>query len=332
MIIAGSTSNMVPVLLRDTTSTTGGGLSGLVYNTANLVAEYRREGQSSWTAISLSAGTLGTYSSGGFVADGSRAGAYELGLPDAAVAAGVRWVAVRLRGAANMLAETIMIPLPVFNLFAEKVTPIDVGGQTYTEYVSAILAGVGGLSGSGANVVTVTVADDDENPLQNATVRMSEGVNSFTAATNGSGVATFALDSATYTLAITKAGYSFTPASRVVDGAEAFEEEMTQVAITPAGDPSQTVGYLTTYDAQGAAQASVVIEFQLLEASGDPGRSFPGVPFSSTSDANGNLTVDLLRETRYQARRNRDGGFGEWVAFTTDDASTYQLPEVIGAP
>lgn len=102
-ILAGTTSVAEPVFIRDTTSTTGGGLSGLVFNTASLVAEYRRQGQSSWTAITLVTMTLGTWVSGGFIADGSLSGAYEIGIPNAAVASGARWVQVRLRGAANML-------------------------------------------------------------------------------------------------------------------------------------------------------------------------------------------------------------------------------------
>ncbi len=60
-------------------------------------------------------GTLGTWSSGGFVADGALAGRYELGLPDAAIASGARWVIVCLRGAANMLPVLIEIELDAVN-------------------------------------------------------------------------------------------------------------------------------------------------------------------------------------------------------------------------
>jgi hypothetical protein len=102
-IHAGQTGVTLPVFIQDSTRTDGGGLSGLVFNSSGLVAEYRRQGQSTWTAITLVAGTLGTWSSGGFVTDGSLAGAYELGLPDAEDASGAKWVVVRLYGATNLV-------------------------------------------------------------------------------------------------------------------------------------------------------------------------------------------------------------------------------------
>ena len=57
---------------------------------STLTLSYLRDGAASNTSISLSAGTVGTYSSGG-VKHIAR-GVYELGIPDAAVAAGVREV------------------------------------------------------------------------------------------------------------------------------------------------------------------------------------------------------------------------------------------------
>jgi len=90
-IFAGLASLTLPLFVNDTSSATGAGLSGLAFNTSGLVAEYRRQGQSTWTAITLSGGTLGTWSSGGFVADGALGGAYELGVPNAAVASGAQW-------------------------------------------------------------------------------------------------------------------------------------------------------------------------------------------------------------------------------------------------
>jgi hypothetical protein len=76
--------------------------------------EYRRQGQSTWTSVTPQSGkTLGSYLSRGIVADGSPAGNYEVDFPDAAYAseAGVEWVALRVRGVANMLATTLMIEL-----------------------------------------------------------------------------------------------------------------------------------------------------------------------------------------------------------------------------
>jgi len=112
---AGTTSNMLTIFVQSTASTTGGGLAGLTHSTSGLVAEYRRRGQSSWTSITLVSKTLGTYTSGGFVADGSLDGAYEFDPPDAAFAAGAEWVAIRLRGAANMLPVLLIFELDAVN-------------------------------------------------------------------------------------------------------------------------------------------------------------------------------------------------------------------------
>jgi len=107
------TSRSLPVFIADTSSTTGGGLSGVTHSSSGLVLEYRRQNQSTWTSVTPVSKTLGTYVSGGIVADGSLAGAYEVDFPDAAFAsaAGVEWVALRIRGVANMLAVLIEIEL-----------------------------------------------------------------------------------------------------------------------------------------------------------------------------------------------------------------------------
>ena len=111
---AGITSQSVPLFIQDASSTAGAGLGSLAYNSSGLAAKYRRQGQSSWTTITLAAMTPGTWTSGGFVSDGGPVtGGYELGIPDAARAAseGVTWVTVEVYGATNMLPVLIEIEL-----------------------------------------------------------------------------------------------------------------------------------------------------------------------------------------------------------------------------
>ena len=111
-ITAGLTSVSLPIFIQDTTSTTGGGLSGVTSASSGLVIEYRRQGQSSWTSVTpVSGKTLGVYLSGGIVADGSLAGAYEVDLPNAAFAVGARFAICRVRGVTNMLPVLIEIEL-----------------------------------------------------------------------------------------------------------------------------------------------------------------------------------------------------------------------------
>jgi hypothetical protein len=111
----GSTSVSLPIFVRDTTSTTGAGLAGVTHASSGLVFEYRRAGQSSWTSVTPVSKTLGTYTSGGIVADGSLDGAYEIDPPNAAVASGVPFVVIRIRGVANMLPVLIEYEIDAVN-------------------------------------------------------------------------------------------------------------------------------------------------------------------------------------------------------------------------
>lgn len=113
----GSTSKSVDIFIRDTSVTTGAGLTGLAYNTGSLTAYYHRMG-SSPTAITLATQTVnGAYSSGGFVAvDGTNMpGLYRLDIPDAALASGVNEVVIMLKGAANMEPVVLEIQLVSFD-------------------------------------------------------------------------------------------------------------------------------------------------------------------------------------------------------------------------
>lgn len=114
---------------------------------------------------------------------------------------------------------------------------------------------------TGARTVVVTV-NDGVSPLQNAVVRLTEGVNSYRGETNASGVATFNVDDATYTVGVTKSGYSFAGATLVVDGNESVTYSMTQVVVTPSL-PGTKTGYFVTYDQSGAVQSSVIVNMAL---------------------------------------------------------------------
>lgn len=111
--VAGDTSVLVPFFVQDVTKTTGIGLAGLVYNTAGLIASYRRNTAASRTAITLVTMTLPTWASGGFVEDNATLakGQYVLGVPNAAFVAGADYVEIRLEGAANMAPVPIVIEL-----------------------------------------------------------------------------------------------------------------------------------------------------------------------------------------------------------------------------
>lgn len=100
----GATSNIFQVFIRDSSVTTGVGLTGLAFNTASLVAYYHRDNDTTATAISLVTMTVGTFTSGGFkeIDATNMPGYYQFCPPDAAVAAGLLGSVIMLKGAASM--------------------------------------------------------------------------------------------------------------------------------------------------------------------------------------------------------------------------------------
>lgn len=116
-IQAGATSQTVNIFVRDSSSTTGGGLTGLVFNTANLTAYYALPKAA---AVSITLATLAAvtsvYSSGGFkeIDATNMPGWYRFDIPDAALASGI-FVSVLLKGATNMAPLPIEIELTGWN-------------------------------------------------------------------------------------------------------------------------------------------------------------------------------------------------------------------------
>ena len=117
-VYAGLTSQAIDIFLQDSSSSTGQGLSGLVFNSGSLVASYRKGATGSRTAITLATQTVGgAYSSGGFVEiDATNMkGVYRLDIPNAAVDA-EGFVTLYLYGATNLLPTALRVdcrPLPV---------------------------------------------------------------------------------------------------------------------------------------------------------------------------------------------------------------------------
>ena len=108
-IPTGSTSVTLNIFIQDSSSATGGGKTGLAYNTSNLVAYYAlpRTAATAITLANLSAVTS-AYTSGGFkeIDSTNMPGWYRLDIPDAAFASG-RSLSLHLKGA------TDMAPLPI---------------------------------------------------------------------------------------------------------------------------------------------------------------------------------------------------------------------------
>lgn len=422
-LVAGTTSKSIGIFIGDSSVTTGAGLTGLVFNTASLVAYYFKPRISGATAITLAtlASATAAWSSGGFVEiDATNMpGWYRLDIPDAALT-GATSVLIGLKGATNMRPIQIEIELTAtnnqdavrggmtalpnavpgaaggvfiagsnaattlasvtvsgtttltgavstgnwtFNTFTVSGTTLfsgnlgvsgtaTLGGlsvaggttnlgtlhaDTLTQIGTATRTGVGLASanldtqlanilgdGAGSFPITVTVVDGAAAPLQNALVWVSDGTTAISHLTDASGNHTFSLAAATYTVAITKAGYSFTPTSRTVTGNQTGtltnDLVMTAVSVPPAppANPAKGTIHGNIVRSDGASPAGIQITATLAYRAGQ-----------ERAVSVGNMLVPVVQQTTTD-------GSGDWEMdlFGNDDitpAGTYWVVEVPAA-
>jgi hypothetical protein len=156
-IVAGTTSKIIEVCLRD--STTGQGKTGLAHSA--VTARYVREGGTA-TTITLSAGTAGdSYSSGKWaqVDEINMRGVYQFHVPNAALASGARAVTITFQ-AAGTLDKQIRICLVAVDQYdavragltaLPNVAADAVGGLPVLDAASTVPANVtrfGGVAGT----------------------------------------------------------------------------------------------------------------------------------------------------------------------------------------
>jgi hypothetical protein len=180
-------------------------------------------------------------------------------------------------------------------------------------------------TGTGARTVTITV-NDGTTVLQNARVRLTEGANTYTGLTNASGVVTFNLDDATYTVGITKSGYSYTGTTLVVDGTEVRTYSMTVITVTPPDDPALCAVTFHVYDQYGADMASqpVDIAFVKWETTATDTPPVLSVPPVQTTNSDGVVSVNLFREATYKIVYG-NAPYTRRVDVTIPDAGTYTV-------
>jgi hypothetical protein len=115
--LAGATSEIWQVFIRDSSSTTGAGLTGLVFNSSSLTAYYHRDTDTTATVINLVTMTVGTFTSSGFkeIDATNMPGWYQFCPPNAAIASGAKSCGFLLKGATNMAPLPIEVQLVAVN-------------------------------------------------------------------------------------------------------------------------------------------------------------------------------------------------------------------------
>jgi len=207
----------------------------------------------------------------------------------------------------------------------DAVTSIKGADNDTLKSLSDQIDGLSTGTGSGARTVTITV-NDGTTVLQNARVRVVEGVNTYTGLTNASGVVVFNLDDATYTVSITKSGYTYAGTSLVVDGTETRTYSMTVVSVTPPDDPALCAVSIHVFDQYGADMSGqpVEITFVKWETTATDTPPVLSVPPVQTTDADGLVSVNLFREAVYRIVYG-NAPYTRRVDVTIPDAGTYTV-------
>ncbi len=176
----------------------------------------------------------------------------------------------------------------------------------------------GATAGSGANVVTLTV-NDGTTALQNATVRLTLNSTTLSVTTNASGIATFACDNGTWTVAISLAGYQFTPTTLAISGTTSHTYSMIAVTITPS-DVGYVTGYGTALGDDRLPAVGVTFSAELISST-VVGVSPVKTPISAVSTTGGLVQfTNLLPGTKWRF----------WRGATTSHAVT-KVEQVIPA-
>jgi hypothetical protein len=194
--------------------------------------------------------------------------------------------------------------------------------------LDAILAAASAGAGTGARTVTITV-NDGTTALQNAVVRLTEGVNTFRALTNASGVATFNLDDATYTVAITKSGYSYAGTTLVVDGTETQTYSMMVVSITPPDNPDLSAIVVTCLGTDFETQSGVTIDLRIITLpTSSTNTAYPGLNQTATSNGSGIATLYAPKGSVCEWKRGKEDS---WTQITIGSGDQTNVTSIIGS-
>jgi hypothetical protein len=185
-------------------------------------------------------------------------------------------------------------------------------------------------TGEGARTVTITVTLASA-PLQGATVRLTNGAESYVGSTNVLGQVVFNVDDKTWTVAITAPNAGFTGASLVVDGNESVSYPLTVVSPPASTLPNAATGTYLCVSGSNTPQANVRLFCQLIRGTGQAGNTYdsPIIKVLSGNDGNAYFT-NLIRGATYRVWRNYEAASSnaaEFVVPATGDF--FGLPEIL---
>lgn len=280
-------------------------------------------GSGTITAFLFSGATLAA-TLAGITENGTLKGRYTGTVDD--IAADEYRLVVKFNGyTVNEPDEVVPLLLAVGTYVAERHAVLNTATQTQIDNIEQTVEGLSSGSGTGARTVTITV-NDGATVLQNATVRMTEGVSTFTALTNVSGAAVFNLDDATYAVSITKPGYSYAGTSLIVNGTETATYSMTAISVTPPDDPALSAVTIHLRDQYGDDLGGQPVEITFVKWDATATETPPvlSIPPVQTTDSGGLVQVNLYRLAVYKIIYGEARDARRWDG-TIPDAGSYEV-------
>lgn len=221
-------------------------------------------------------------------------------------------------------------------IFAE-ITPVLEGFDlSMVRYDLGVMSTVG-ATGTGSTFLAITVIADSEEieayPLGGAAVYIARpGEMRGPVLTNDDGVVTFPVNPGSWTVFVSADGVQSVTQAVTVP-AEGLEVELiAEILSIPEPTAGEVTAQLVAYDEDNAVAAGIEFQFMLESTTAKtPGRSFPRTKREVTSGPGGVVSINLLQNAVYKARRVYTADeFGEWVTFTTGSVSPYTVPEILG--
>lgn len=166
----GATSQRIFVFIQDSSVTTGVGKAGLVFNTSGIKWYVAREddGNAGGVAYTPATATLGTWTSIGFKEKDATnmPGIYELGIPNAALAAGSKFATMMISGMTNAAPCLVEIELVAYD-------PFDAVHLGLSSLPNAAANAAGGLPISAAGALDLDEMNADIEAIQTSTAGLT---------------------------------------------------------------------------------------------------------------------------------------------------------------
>ena len=278
-ILKGTTSKIVEVILRD--SSTGAGKTAVAYT--DVTASYVREGGTR-TAITLASGTAGdAYSTGKWceVDSTNCPGLYQLHLPNAALATGVDAVTTTLTatGVIDKVVRISLLDVDLRDATDAGLSNLDAAISTRSTVAATDIVSGGAITTSGGAVSNVTLV---ATTTTNTDMRGTDGAN--TVAPDNASIAAILTDTGTTIPASIAALNNFDPVTDQV--IVSTNNDKTGYALSSAANDAIGAAFLAYTLTKGSSGTIERAFWQSLKATQLADGEVSGTPTSSAFDTN----------------------------------------------